>query len=1159
MRLFKYTDTPHHGLYRWCGNLTYLFSYSFRCIFPYICIVLFASLLSAFLLRNVYNLDFPLSGEFLTSPFYSELFTRSVGVWDKYFGLGFSNTLGSTGMAPYTPAYSGVMWITNNILNTLFQGLGAAYFFNLVFSISLLSVAVYWVVDHFKCINRNITTTIFFTIFIVLIVHSSDFFLNSAASAGRFIAGQGLFLIAFMQYRQLLSLGYSKADSASMISLAITLATLLFVFNPYFLSLMLLIGIQGVVELTWANKERQKIALFYTKILIMSIVLMVLVYGYVFIPPILSSGDSLISGSTGRHDSPMQYPLVNLLRFFNNPTPDNFGLFGTWLQFVLAIFGIVLAMFSPVMRRWVRVDLLCIATFIFLAKGSAPPLPEVNQWLHVNIPFLRLMGSGYPYLGVVYTLLIYYLIYGLTRAFNFGKEHSPLIGVYVAWLLIIVAIIVGVFRNKAYLSGDFGGRVQSIEYPTEYYTFKKTAEQEMQLGRAYYFPDKGGRIGMDYVYSPAHTRPMDCCYELPFSSVFPISIDWANFNKYSGYYGQTMDFLVNHLQSGDEFAHVFSQSGTRYAVFDLSLKKTAVANYRTMAVRDQVRASNLFVFKPALSNPYIEVYENMQWQPAASRAVNLTLSTDDPNVFLELAKSASGRANYHIVVSGAITLQEVKKLKDNNLLKNVLLYNSDDIGLMLDLIRTRYELKPDANTMSSTGASGWYTNNQVYQTQVTGKYGGRFIGRYSVATTSGDSRTTYYSTISADTNYKLFIRAMVSPDSGRVLVHVNNESKQLDLRSKGYVGLQWFDLGEVAGATNQVRVEIEALDSGYYKRIDVISLVPNEIVAASSALISNLFGDMNVEQIEKPDYLEWKKLNQHNNFNRTIDRMLGEKMQIMPKTLMVTNHHFMLYEDFDRFDEAAGQDSYNLVGLRDETNPISKHNFPDRKFLRIYGGSNPRFNASGGTEAGIYSLSYELVAYQSFINLTLNLNTAFVTADRSIQIFVSDDGLSWVKVRSIISDVEKEIELGDFVRGKKKVFLKISYTKLNEGPVSILLTDLRVHGVAGRKDTDYGYSEAGDGLKLPLVFRDQKSNGQVTAPYVALIDKNYNNNWRMGNISPFHIGYGFAAFPIVNNGMEFSLQNDWENKYRMLIFISAAVYLLLWIVFFINVIRQRSR
>ncbi len=1148
-----------HLLLRWGGISASAFSTLFRRISLYVYIALLASLLSAYLLRNVSNWDFPLSGEFLTSPFHSEILKRSIGVWDEHFGLGFSNTLGSTGMAPYAGVYSGAMWITNNIVNTFFQDLGAAYFLNLVFSISLLSAGVYWVLDHLKWPNRNIPATLFISLSLVLIIHSTDFFLGSASSAGRFIAGQGLLLIAFIQYRQLSSLEFGKAASASTIPLALTLATLLLVFNPYFLAFTLLIGIQGAAEFVRSHEKRTKVAIFYAKILAISIALMVLVYGYVWLPPILSPGSTLMSGAVGRHDSPMQYPLVDLLRFFNNPAPDHFGWLGTWLQFGLAIFGIVLALRSPAMR-WVRIDLLCIAIFVFLAKGSASPFPEVNQWLHVNIPFLRLLGSGYPYFGLVYTLLIYYLIYGLTRAFDISKKQWPNLGVVAVWVVIIGATLVSIFRTDAYLSGDFGGRVQSIEYPSEYYTFKRTAEQDMRIGRAYYFPDLGGRIGMDYVYSPTYTsRPMDCCYDLPFSSVFPIGIGWSNFNKYSGYYGQTMDFLMNHVQNADQLARVLSSSGTRYAVFDLSLKKTSAANYRMSAVRDQVRTSSLFVFKPALSNAYIEVYENLLWQHASSAASSLTVSTDDPNVFLDAARDALGKVDSPIVVAGAITLQGVKKLKDENILKNVLLYNSDDLGLMLDLIRSQYEMRPDANTMSSTGVSGWNTNNQVYQTQVTGKHGGRFIGRYPVATSSNDSHTSYYANISPGVSYSLYIRAMVSPDSGRVIVHVNNEKRQLDLRSKGYVGLQWFNLGGVSGASGKLKVEIESLDAGYLKRIDVMALVPRQVVTESSAIMKILFADINIERIEKTDYLEWKRLSQGANFNLTTEQVLGEKTQISPKKLSVTHHDFELHEDFDSFAESVGQESYNLVASRDENLASWSRYFPEKKFQRISGGGDYEFHASLGADAGTYSLGYEIESCQPFSNLSLNLKTIFVTADRSIQIFVSDNALSWLRVSTLVSDENNIIDLGPFVQGKRKVFLKLVYEKPNKGAVSPLLSDLRLHGVAGGEGMNCLQNLREAKPISPAVISPQQNNGHVATPYVALIDNSYDNNLRMNGISPLNVGYGFAAFPITNVRMQTDSKNELEYRYRILICISATVYLLLWITLFWGIYQRGIR
>ena len=126
---------------------------------------------------------------------------------------------------------------------------------------------------------------------------------------------------------------------------------------------MLLISFQALIVYIWGAGKRNKIVILYAKILAISMILMFLLYGYVMAPSFFSAGSEMMSGLVGRHDSPLQIPLIDLLRFFNNPISDRFGWAGNWLQFGLAFFGIVLAMFSSGMRRWATIDLISIIIF----------------------------------------------------------------------------------------------------------------------------------------------------------------------------------------------------------------------------------------------------------------------------------------------------------------------------------------------------------------------------------------------------------------------------------------------------------------------------------------------------------------------------------------------------------------------------------------------------------------------------------------------------------------------------------------------------------------------------------------------------------------------------------------------------------------------------
>lgn len=1122
-------------------------------------IVILVGCLVLFLLHNVNNVNYPLSGEFFTSPFHGEILKRSLNVWDERFGLGFSNLLNSAGAAPYASVYSGAMGVSNNVLNALFQYAGASYFLNQVASLLLLVVGVHCILSDFRPNLRNITVVLL-SVAITAIVHSADMFIDITLSGGRFVAAQGLMLIAFLHIRRLSRLRFRDIYSASnFISLSLILSTLLLVFSQYFLVLALMVGLQGTLEFAWNAGKRVRVVIDYAKLLAIFIALILVIYGYVVAPPILSAGSALLSGTVGRHDSPMAYSLINVLRFGNNPIHDSFGWAGVWLQFGLALLGIILAMFSSGMKRWAGIDLFVIIIFLFLSKGSATPFPEINHWLHVNIPFLRMMGSGYPYFGVIYTLLIYYLIFGICSSLGTIEKKLPRVGEYIGFALIVVVLAVSIFRNDDYLSGDFGGRIQSIEYPGEYYNFKKIAERDMQVGRSYYFPDEGAQIGLDYRFSPAH--PLGCCFDLPFSSVFPININWSNFSNasYSGYYGQTMAFLMKHAQNGDDIARILSGADTKYAVFDMSLKQTSPASERMLAVRDQVRTSKSFEFRSALSNRYLEVYENKQWQLFSSETQSITLGTDDPSIFLMAAKAGTSLSKDSIVVSGAITLSEAMELKGNNNLSKILLYNSDERGLMLDMIRPQYEIKPDANFLSSDGQS-WFTNNRGYQFQHTERYGGRFIGQYPIAAISDGARVSYRAKILPHIKNRLFVRALVSPNSGRVVIYVNGEKKLLNLRSSEYVGIQWFDLGDVISLTGKVDVEIESLEAGQAKAIDVVSLIPEKQLIESLEMMRNLFSGIQIDRVKKTDYLRWKQTKAADGLEKTATVL--DDSQIKPKRITIARQHFKLHDDFDHFGDGAGGDSINLTEQEYAENVSLGPSAKDRNFLRTYNGIQHGFVASADTGAGGYSLKYELVACQPFSELTLNLSTAYVSVESPLTIDASDDASAWIRLAARTSDVEggKALDLSEFARGKKKIYIKMSYEKLKEAPGSIYLMDLAIRGVAGTEDMNcesppvveskneshFPRSKPDGGLLSPKVGGAGSLYGKPTGKSVIIINKAFDPNWRMDGAHPFSINYGFLAF-VTDDAKPFHEPiHVWQDKYRILLFCSLGFYLFFW-------------
>lgn len=194
-------------------------------------------------LRKLNGLDYPLSGEFFTTPFYSEYVKRYLSVWDTHFGLGFSNILNSPGVSPHE-YLGGAYNFHSELFNSILQYFGNSYFLNLYTSSLVFVFAIYFIVNHFNLYKNKILATLI-SIVIFLIISSSDAFINISTSGGRFLIGQGLMLISFIQIRDLIDKRNEALSFNSIFPILLSLSLLLVSLNQYFLSLLMLIALQG--------------------------------------------------------------------------------------------------------------------------------------------------------------------------------------------------------------------------------------------------------------------------------------------------------------------------------------------------------------------------------------------------------------------------------------------------------------------------------------------------------------------------------------------------------------------------------------------------------------------------------------------------------------------------------------------------------------------------------------------------------------------------------------------------------------------------------------------------------------------------------------------------------------------------------------------------
>jgi hypothetical protein len=320
-------------------------------------------------------------------------------------------------------------------------------------------------------------------------------------------------------------------------------------------------------------------------------------------------------------------------------------------------------------------------------------------------------------------------------------------------------------------------------------------------------------------------------------------------------------------------------------------------------------------------------------------------------------------------------------------------------------------------------------------------------------------------------------------------------------------------------------------------------------------MMKNLFSELKIENVQTNDYLQWKNNINSYNFNYSTSQKVKE---FIPKSMSISNHHFKLHENFNHFGEIAINEQLNITEQVVKIN-LKFHDTNELNFEKTY---INKFVAAAGSELGIYSLKYELLSCQPFSELTLNLKTAYASTHSPLNIYVSDDALSWTKIGTRTSDeaIYDFLDLSIFAERKKRIYLKFSYDKVKLSD-SIYLTDLVIRGRAGQEDMNCketpSNEKTNDTKNKKLISKSDKiitTMDKVDSPIIvlnrktiSLFDKGFDPNWQLNDEKKFNINYGFTAF-LKNDDIQISQPvHGFQVIYRVLIIISFIFYMFLWL------------
>lgn len=125
----------------------------------------------------------------------------------------------------------------------------------------------------------------------------------------------------------------------------------------------------------------------------------------------------------------------------------------------------------------------------FLAKGANPPIPEINEWLFIRIPFTALFRDStkfYLLIVISYLILIPYCLnnVGLWLSGKLQLKNKR----YLSNILLLVAVFYFLFLIRPVLLNQLNGIFKRHEIPKEYIDFKNFLYSKTSFSRTLWIP-----------------------------------------------------------------------------------------------------------------------------------------------------------------------------------------------------------------------------------------------------------------------------------------------------------------------------------------------------------------------------------------------------------------------------------------------------------------------------------------------------------------------------------------------------------------------------------------------------------------------------------------------------------------------------------------------
>ncbi len=203
-----------------------------------------------------------------------------------------------------------------------------------------------------------------------------------------------------------------------------------------------------------------------------------------------------------------------------------------WAYLLTSLAGFVLT------RRRATLGLVCVLLVgIFLGKGVAQPLPEINSWIHQNVPFFGALRSTDRYWAFV--LFAYaYGIGGLVTWLLSKPKRDSFAHTLTRGGLVCCLPILFILMNKPFVNGNMAGRVFAVTLPPEYRQVDSMVSGKSG-SRFLYLPDEPSfdsatfqSISKSYSWSPPTGVAIESSQENPLVSLAFSRVPQAHASRY---------------------------------------------------------------------------------------------------------------------------------------------------------------------------------------------------------------------------------------------------------------------------------------------------------------------------------------------------------------------------------------------------------------------------------------------------------------------------------------------------------------------------------------------------------------------------------------------------------------------------------------------------